>query len=50
MEDTATTANQHRIFLKTKRFTRDGKTESALFVAKMTSGIRTSISAIKTLL
>lgn len=30
-----------------ERFTRDRKTESALFVAKMTSGIRKSIFAIR---
>lgn len=50
MEDTATICKSAQDLSENEEwFTRERKTESALFVAKMTSGIRKSILTIKTL-
>lgn len=49
MEDTATICKSAQDLSENEeRFTTDSKTESALFAAKMTSGIRKSILTIKT--
>lgn len=48
-EDTATICQSAQDLPENEeQFARDRKTEPALFVAKMTSGIRKSISTIKT--